>query len=66
MAYYLVYGSIRVQGDITPDLLSDMDMNKIDNLLWLWELALHKHPYLIHWTGLMTYAQDRRLTLLSY
>jgi len=35
MAYYLVYGSIRVQGDITPDLLSDMDMNKIDNLLWL-------------------------------
>jgi len=25
----------RVQGDITSDLLSDMDVNKIDNLLWL-------------------------------
>jgi len=24
-----------VQGDISSDLLSDMDVNKIDNLLWL-------------------------------
>jgi len=37
-----------VQGDMTSDLLSDMDVNKIDNLLWLWELALHKRSYLIH------------------
>jgi len=26
---------ICLQGDITSDLLSDMDVNKIDNLLWL-------------------------------
>jgi len=43
----LVFGSVAVQGDITSDLLSDMDVNKIDNLLWLWELALHKRPWSI-------------------
>jgi len=33
-----------VQGDIASDLLSDMDVNKIDNLLWLWELAPYEQP----------------------
>ena len=52
----------RVQRDIASDLLSDMDVNKIDNLLWLWELAHCDRPYAIQWRAWsLNYAQDRRL-----